>query len=52
MTKCLDIFYATQEDTARIYVDPALANFPAMFCPGPPAPAPFGARCLPRFSML
>lgn len=42
-------FYATQEDTTRIYVDPSLAEFPAAFCPGPPAPAPFGARCLPRF---
>ena len=42
-------FYATQEDTTRIFVDPSLADFPAMFCPGPPTPQPFGARCLPRF---
>ncbi len=42
-------FYATQEDTARIYVDPSLADFPAAYCPGPPSPQPFGARCLPRF---
>lgn len=42
-------FYATQQDTSRIYVDPAMANFPAFFCPGPPAPQPFGATCLPRF---
>ena len=42
-------FYATQEDTTRIYVDPAMADFPSAYCPGPPGPPPPGARCLPRF---
>ncbi len=42
-------FYATQEDTARLYVAPSMADNPANYCPGPPSPPAPGERCLPRF---
>ena len=38
-------FYVTQQDTARVYVSPALAGFPKTRCPSPRLICPDGIRC-------